>query len=285
MWMRMTPLDDGKKMSDQACWGCMPDGDYHFCSEQEYQTYLGTHDDDHTMKGMNHGEMIVSHGGSDGSVQAGPYRIDYLDRTFVSGEPSHLSFLLTDSKGEKVTSLDIEHEKPMHLVLVRADLQYFDHLHPSLEGAQWETPVTFLAPGNYRVWVDFTKDMQHYLVDFDFIVGGTESQPEPHRLGEFSVNSNIPQEVPSGMPSFEFTVMKNGIEMPITETFLGANAHLILIDATRTEFVHDHDMTLDGDGVLSFTPILSHPGLHRAWVQFIADGKDRIATFPFTVKK
>ena len=43
MWMRMEPLSDGEKTGEPDCVGCMPDGDNHICSKDEYIHYLNMH--------------------------------------------------------------------------------------------------------------------------------------------------------------------------------------------------------------------------------------------------
>ena len=35
-WMNVEPMKDGKQISAEKCWGCMPDMDNHICSKQEF---------------------------------------------------------------------------------------------------------------------------------------------------------------------------------------------------------------------------------------------------------
>ncbi len=205
---------------------------------------------------------------------------------FSSDMDGSLVFTISDEKGNAVTKLDIMHERPMHVVLVRDDLKYFDHIHPVLEGTSWVVNADFLAPGSYRLWVDFTKNMQQHLVDFDFFVDG-ESEPEPDSLDNLRVNIDAPEYIMVGQPVPLRFFVGGAIKdraIPVKETFLGAAAHLVVIDSTLTEFLHDHDMTFDDDHILSFTPTFSSAGLYRAWVQFSVWGKDRTASFEFMVQ-
>ena len=40
-WMNMRPMKDGKFTAVKSCWGCMSDdGMNHFCSMEEYKSYL-----------------------------------------------------------------------------------------------------------------------------------------------------------------------------------------------------------------------------------------------------
>jgi hypothetical protein len=53
-----------------------------------------------------------------------------------AGRPVSLGFSFSDaSTGAPVTQFAIEHEKPLHLVVVDRDLSSFAHLHPTLDAA------------------------------------------------------------------------------------------------------------------------------------------------------
>ncbi len=41
MWMPMLPHRNGVPVGDDACYGCMPDGDNHICDMQDYKEYIG----------------------------------------------------------------------------------------------------------------------------------------------------------------------------------------------------------------------------------------------------
>ena len=45
---------------------------------------------------------------------------------------SELAFRVVDARGEPVRDYDVEHERRMHLIVVRRDLTGFQHLHPEL---------------------------------------------------------------------------------------------------------------------------------------------------------
>ena len=64
---------------------------------------------------------------------------------------------ITDNKGTIVKDFAVDHEKLMHLIVVRHDLQDFQHLHPSINKntGEFTIPVTFPNNGNYRLYADF----------------------------------------------------------------------------------------------------------------------------------
>ena len=54
---------------------------------------------------------------------------------------------------------EVEHEKRMHLIVVRRDGQGFQHLHPELGGdGVWRVGLTLPDAGAYRVFADFEHD-------------------------------------------------------------------------------------------------------------------------------
>src|SRR3989344_2595261 len=122
-WMMMEPWRDGKKIGGESCSGCMVGGN-HYCAQEEYI--------DHIRK-MN----------SDSDMQ------NSMSEIVIEFEVLQ--------KGKPVNNIDVVHEKIMHLVLVREDLKYFDHVHPEKTGeGKYSVPYEFLSGGSYRLWTDFT---------------------------------------------------------------------------------------------------------------------------------
>lgn len=284
-WMRMTPMIDGEVMSTEACWGCMLDARNHICSEEEYRSSLGSagmmsdemSEMHEQMEGMMHGEAMKAHAGMKGSVEVHTFIVLFDHPPLVAGRGAELSFTLRDSStGNAVTDVEIMHERPMHVILVRDDLKHFDHIHPQQDGERWVVPYTFTAGGHYRIWIDFMKKMQH-VVDFDVDVTGPDAG-EPDRLQGLRVEMERKGKI------FQFVVKDaDNSSVPVTDSFLGAAAHLVTIDSTLEDFGHAHDDQMDGDSLFMFTPTFSRPGLHAAWVQFSVDGQERTAAFSFSV--
>lgn len=51
-----------------------------------------------------------------------------------AGEPSRFAFRVLGPAGAPIRNLDVRHDRPIHLVLVRRDLAHYQHLHPR----RWE---------------------------------------------------------------------------------------------------------------------------------------------------
>ena len=274
MWMRMAPLEESVETSPKPCWGCMPDAENHYCDVDDYLAKVGvdeTHDEN--MDGMMHGEPMKAHAGEQKSTDIHQYRVQFDHPALETGKEMELAFTILDlDSGKPVTDLEIMHEKPMHMILVRDDLKHFDHIHPRLDGTRWVVPYTFRAGGDYRIWIDFMKGMGH-LVDFDVRASGPTDVDEPDKLFGLEVRMERHDN------TLQFKVFKGGQALPITGIFLGAAAHLVMIDDTLDDFSHAHDDKLDGDHTFIFTPALSHDKFYKIWLQFIVDGKVRTAAF------
>lgn len=285
-WMVMEPLRNGKKISDQACAGCMIGGN-HFCAPKEYVDYvkslpaIGSPEKEERM--MAHSAM-VAHGGYKNSVAVHKYNVEFVRSRAAE---SKLVFRITETtSGKPVSDLDIVHDKIMHLILVRDDLRYFDHIHPQqTEPGIYTVPYEFLASGIYRTWIDFTIGGMQHIVDFDLDVSVTSTEPEPDRLYDINADMKAPDVIKVGESTrIDFAITDSGnMPVPINEKFLAANAHLVAIDETLEEFVHNHDEDFDGDNILSFEQKFTKAGEHKLWIQFSVDGKDRTAEFAVDV--
>jgi hypothetical protein len=97
-----------------------------------------------------------------------------LSRTELPlGRQAALSFRIADSDGRAVRDYDVEHDKRMHLIVVRRDLSGFQHHHPRLtrEGS-WTTRINIPDAGSYRVFADFKRRGRNYTLAADLFVDG-----------------------------------------------------------------------------------------------------------------
>jgi len=204
-----------------------------------------------------------------------------------AGKEIPIQFILT-KEDEPMADLQVMHDKLMHVVLVRNGLKHFDHIHPEQTApGVFVIPYTFAAAGAYRIWVDFTFDNMQHIVDFDINVAGELEGKEQDKLYGLKVEMSKPEQMIQGKPvTFGFAITdEDGKAVPVTEKFLAADGHMIVIDQTRDEFEHAHDETGDKDNTLSFSYTPEKPGKHKAWVQFKIEGQDRAASFEFEVQK
>jgi hypothetical protein len=100
-----------------------------------------------------------------------------LDR----GRPSTLRFRIAGPDGRPVRDFAVEHEKRMHLIVVRRDGQGFQHLHPTMDAAgTWSVPLTLAQAGAYRVFADFKHGDRAQTLAADLAVDGSaDYEPLP----------------------------------------------------------------------------------------------------------
>lgn len=248
------------------------------CSSQQIKT--GSHL-------MNHAVM-EAHAGDRESVGIHMYRVYFEKPDGESGKETKLKFKITGLSSEKpITDLEIVHEKIMHIVLVRDDLKYFDHVHPQAPApGVFEIAYKFLAPGKYRIWADFTIGRMGHLVDFDFEIKGAKTEGEIDNLKGIKVKMETIPEIKINKESvLKFTVQDSENKpVNIDQRFLAATAHLIDIDQSLEEFGHNHDENFDQDNIISFTHNFKKTGKHKLWVQFLAGGKEIMAPFEVDVR-
>ena len=86
---------------------------------------------------------------------------------------AEIAFRIVGSDGRPVREFDTEHEKQMHLIVVRRDLTGFQHLHPSLDSdGTWRATTTIPEAGSYRVFADFSTDGEAHTLASDLAVDG-----------------------------------------------------------------------------------------------------------------
>jgi hypothetical protein len=78
----------------------------------------------------------------------GSYAMAVEPTVFAAGVTQPLRFSVRGPAGGIVTRFETRNDKQMHVIVVRADLTGYQHLHPTL-GADgvWSVPVVLGAPG------------------------------------------------------------------------------------------------------------------------------------------
>ena len=84
-------------------------------------------------------------------------RLSLASTSLPRGRATTLRFTIDGADGP-VRDFEVEHEKRMHLIVVRRDGTGFQHLHPTLApDGTWSTPLTLPDAGAYRVFADFKR--------------------------------------------------------------------------------------------------------------------------------
>jgi hypothetical protein len=207
-----------------------------------------------------------------------------LERTQLQRDrPAELRFRIVGSDGEPVRELEVEHEKRMHLIVVRRDGQGFQHLHPELgDDGAWGVRLTLPDAGSYRVFADFKHDGEAQTLAADLAVDGKagyEPLPEPTttaRADAYEVSLDADATRAGRETELRFSVARDG-EPVRTEPYLGAGGHLVALREGDLAYLHVHPEE-HGDAV-SFKTEFPSEGRYRLYLQFKDDGEVHTAEF------
>jgi hypothetical protein len=210
-----------------------------------------------------------------------------LQRTELPrGRDAEIAYRIVGSDGQAVREFDTEHEKQMHLIVVRRDLTGFQHLHPSLDSdGIWRATTTIPEGGSYRVFADFSTDGEAHTLASDLAVDGqVDWQELPDETNTARTDDGYDVEVAgeSGSAGREaelrFTVTRDG--RPVTvEPYLGAGGHLVALREGDLAYLHVHPTGGPGSGPVSFMTEFPTEGRYRLFLQFKHEGKVHTAAF------
>ena len=186
-------------------------------------------------------------------AQAG-YRL-VLGDTVLHPGAQPISFTIEGPDGQPVTAFDVEHERQLHLIVVRRDHAGFQHLHPVLDEATgtWTAQAT-LTPGAWRVFADFTATGGPALVlGSDLLVPGLLTAPDPGQETRTDVVDGYTVTVhgtlrPGEHSALTLTVTKDGAPVTDLQPYLGAYGHLVALREGDLAYLHVHPGGEPGDG-------------------------------------
>jgi len=224
--------------------------------------------------------------------------------TALPDQPITLRYRVVDvANGRAVTDLPIDHERPMHLILVSTDLREFQHIHPQLDSAGNYSVTTALPAGTYTLYDEFKRNDRTVLDQRPLTVGAATSaatnlvpDTTPQTVNGLAVALKSPASMTAGTEvTFTFTLTRDG--QPVTDLtqYLGAAAHVAVVSADSSLFAHTHgeegDHTHGAAAValtgtfgpeVSFTHTFERPGLYKVWAQFNREGQ--VVTVPFVIE-
>jgi hypothetical protein len=207
------------------------------------------------------------------------------------GKPLALNVKILRKDGS-VPHFLLIHERLLHVMLIRDDLQHFAHTHPEESGTVdtqngiFTFEHAFAAPGKYRVMLEFLDHDKQVAIPLDLEVpGAADAVPleEPSRTSEtdgYAVNLTAPNPLRAGKESsLAFTITKD--TTPITpEPYLGEPLHLAVWSEGLSYFKHAHPDISHGE--LHFHMTFPAAGQYKLFAQFKHKGK--IITAPFVVR-
>ena len=212
--------------------------------------------------------------------------LQLADTELERGRASRLRFRIAAADGTPVRDFAVEHEKRMHLIVVRRDGQGFQHLHPTMDAqGTWSVPLTLEQAGAYRVFADFKHDERAQTLAADLVVDGSANY-EPLRAPATTATtadgyevSLDEQSVRAGREAeLRFTVRRGG-KVIRTEPYLGAGGHLVALREGDLAYLHVHPGDdAKGDSVPFMTEFTT-AGRYRLYLQFKHGGRVHTAEF------
>lgn len=208
----------------------------------------------------------------------------------------------TDTAGEAIRDFEFVHEKPIHLMVVSADLEEFAHIHPELTAADsYEVSYTFAHGGSYRFWADYSLPGEAPRVEsFDVTVDGPP-RPAVRLVGSALTGTAgtlrvqvVPAKPLRAGEDIPITLKLSGAEQLVP--YLGAWAHVVIVSEDLKTFAHAHPLetavTMSAvhthvvagppPGEVRIVTSFPHAGLYKLWAQFQLENE--VLTLPFVLR-
>lgn len=180
-------------------------------------------------------------------------------------------------RGNPVDNLQVEHEKMMHVIGLRDDLNEFFHIHPiKVSSGMWEVEHTFSRGGTYKLWTDVKERGVSYSFGLPLVrvLGPTDTGHKGVSSGcvgnggyQIQFREN-PALVVGGTNRLEFFLCDALGNPTAAENFLGAPMHLVIIKDDLSEFLHAHpENHIPGESVIRFNQFFAKPGKYKLFAQ------------------
>ncbi len=231
---------------------------------------------------------------------------NYMQTGFNVNTPSTYTFSIVDDTGKILKSFDTIHEKQMHLIVVRKDLNNFQHVHPVYDpntGLFSISNLVFPNDGEYRLYADFTPSTSQIgaegeklpVVAYEDVKAGDVNKYKPQPIGELDEVKNFsgydiqmnndPQPIAAGsMNMTSFEIKKNGQPVLNLQNYLGALGHSVVLSEGRLDFIHAHPITESTStqtGKVDFHITFPTEGRYKVFTQF--QHENNIITSDFVV--
>lgn len=248
----------------------------------------------HAKEEQDHAKGDEHHHGSDENYTT---QLKLVPQKPQAGKVTLISLTPKLKKDEKAeVPLDLNHEKKIHLIAVSEDLSTFQHLHPDYQSSgSYDVKATFATGGNYLLFADYKPSEGGEVVNkLPITVGGKTNARVSYSAERLTWATNglsLKLQTKSGKfvtgkeQHINGLLTQNGkpLKAETLDKYLGAKAHVVMIEMADKDYVHVHPGTENGNFHLHVT--FDHPGIYRAWIQFLVNGKVQVADFVLNVVK
>ncbi|MCW2607834.1 MAG: hypothetical protein JWO60_2527 [Frankiales bacterium] len=232
-----------------------------------------------------------AHGGADGLAPAGlavsedGYTLVLDAAPTAARVAAPLSFRVLGPDGAPVRDYAVEHQRELHLVVVRRDATGFQHLHPARDDAgRWTLPVTLPAPGTYKVFADFVPAgaEEGLVLATDVTVPGAAATvvlPTEQRTAVVDgYTVRLTGDLVAGTSSrLALSVAKDGRPVTDLDPYLGAYGHLVALREGDLAYLHVHPQDGPAGPEVVFDAEVPSAGDYRLFLDFSHDDVVRTA--------
>lgn len=208
---------------------------------------------------------------------------------------------IQDDEGKAVADFDIFQEKLMHLILVRDDLSFFSHLHPTYQGnGRFLMEAILPLPGAYTLFCDYQPaGAKEQISVLNLRVKGMlPSAVRPDAgvtrkvIGDVQVGIAFsPETVKANRDTvvvFDLKRAVNGRPVEGLRPYLGEKGHLVIIresmPLSARDYIHAHATKEGGGSQIRFVTRFPDAGLYTLWCQFDMGGHVHTADFRVRVE-
>ncbi len=225
--------------------------------------------------------------------------VDISPRAIAPRHKARVRFVVRDPRtGAAVRRFEPVHERVFHLFIVSRDLEYFAHVHPTLQptGAL-DVDIEVPRAGAYQLIADFVPEGRApQLIQKSFVTAGyagaVASVPTlvadtaDKVVGGTRVKLTIPDQLAGreGLITFDVADAATGRPLTDLEPYLGATGHLLYASADLEIAAHSHpvaEISATAGPTIVFQVLFPRAGDYRLWMQFQRRGE--VFTVPFTV--
>jgi hypothetical protein len=230
------------------------------------------------------------------------------------GREARCVVTLRTATGKPIAAEDliVAHTQKLHLLIVDPTLADYQHVHPVPQAkGEWSFAFTPRLPGTYRVFADFTPaaTARGLYASADVSVERLAGQTSPEVAAAANASRTDPNVRTVERDGYRFSLVpRNPVlrvgqpldlalriertdQGPLTlEPVMGAFAHLVAFDASRSGFAHLHPMETDlaqkPDPVrptLNFKVTIPRAGRYVIWAQVNVGGRETFVPFWFEV--
>lgn len=249
----------------------------------------GATHDTHTAEAAAPPADTATPGGLQVSEQG--YSLSEIAAPAAANTAGTLSFRVLGPAGEPVTEFAEQHEKDLHLIVVRSDTSGFRHVHPTLAtDGTWSIDWTWPTGGSYRVFADFqpTDGPALTLGRSVDVAGEVAPAPLPATSRTTEVDDyrvELTGDLSTSGGPLTLTVSRDGRPVTDLQPYLGAYGHLVALRTGDLAYLHVHPQGEPGDGVTAPGPeVVFHAqapsaGTYRLYLDFQHENTVRTAEF------